>query len=237
MDIEGLERVFVDLRLAGFQRALDTRSRLVVILTRVKIDLGCRRQCLDLLCVGGIATAQALLDVAVLVDHEDEVGDRANQSAQIVQGCAGAKDILDAVRQYCEANRLVQEICRTETVGAPDRVFVLAPGDNEDGCFPEGFLGPDSLAYGEAVEVGHFDVEQHDVRLSFGKQVQRNRAGLGSFHAKAGLFQDVADDPAVSTVVIGDEDERFVVSFSCLVHVCAASSKARVPGTDQNLFS
>ena len=57
MNIESFQGVFVNLRFTRFQRCFNTGSRLVIIFTGVEVDLGCRRQGLYLLGVGGIPAA------------------------------------------------------------------------------------------------------------------------------------------------------------------------------------
>ena len=58
----------------------------------------------------------------------------------------------------------------------------------------------------DAVELGHDDVEEHDVDRPLGEQLERLRSVRRGAYLMAVLFEEASEQLSADTVVVGDED-------------------------------
>ena len=123
--------------------------------------------------------------------------------------------------------RLREVVVGTDLDAADDAVRLVDGGDHDHGDVTRRGRRLQTFEDGDPVELGHHDVEQHDVDLLLREQ----RQGLGAVRRRAHrvpfLLQETAQQLAADGVVVGDEDRCGHCVQSILAASCDVVNRSR----------
>jgi hypothetical protein len=106
-----------------------------------------------------------------------------------------------------ERDGFLDEIPRAEPRRLDRGLDRAVAADHDDGARQTAALAP-LAKEADAVEIGHPDVEQHEIRALHAPQLARGRSRLGGIDDVTLVFEDVADGLADVRLVVDDEHAR-----------------------------
>jgi hypothetical protein len=112
---------------------------------------------------------------------------------------------LDGQQQLGHGQRLFQEVVGAEA-GRLDRGLDVAVAGHHDHRAGQALVLVPLLEQADAVEIGHPDVEQHQVRAALAQRVSRRLAVLGAADGVALVLEDVLHRLSDVGLVVHDED-------------------------------
>ncbi len=135
---------------------------------------------------------------------------------------------FDGAQQFCERQRLLDEIERAEPCCLHRRIDGAVPGHDDDRTVQIAVFRPFAQQR-DAVGIGHPDIEQDQIELRCGPRVTSGTGVAGNRHAVAFVRQDVLNQrPNVGLVV----DYQYLG----ICHACSLLFSAR-PGARAMIFS
>ena len=144
--------------------------------------------------------------------REDHVGHRTHdrrllllQLAQAVRRLRRAQHVAHPMAENRPVDRLGDEVVGARLVGPGDRVHVVHAGDHDHRHLGRVPVLANAPAYREAVDAGHVDVEQHQVRRRRRQQLERRFAVRGFANREAELDQRFLLQHAHDRIVVDDQ--------------------------------